>query len=665
MLNRDAVRLDYLLKAFIVYPALFTDSTIQVKTNMSDAIKHECGIALIRLLKPISYYQHKYGSAFYGFHKLYLLMEKQHNRGQDGAGIASIKLDCKPGTPYISRERSNATNPIQNIFSEINSKIGKVLDANPSRINDAEWQKDNIDFCGELYLGHLRYGTFGNNSIHACHPFLRANNWITRNLLLAGNFNLTNTDALFNMLIGIGQHPIQYSDTVTVLEKLSYELDEENNLLYRKYKKEGYSNREITELIVKKLDIISVLKNACKHWDGGYVMCGLIGHGDAFVVRDPAGIRPAFYYKDDEILMVTSERPPIQTALNVSWDKIKEIPPAHAVIMRKNGDFSVKRYTKSLPQKSCSFERIYFSRGTDRDIYKERKNLGKRLVPAVLNALDNDMENSIFSFIPNTAETCFFGMEEELKAHCNRIKFETMRENPDLSPEDIEKIVNFTPRFEKIAVKDAKLRTFISSDTSRDHLATHVYDITYGIVRPGIDSLVVIDDSIVRGTTMRNSIIRILDRTQPKKIIIVSSAPQIRYPDCYGIDMARLGKFIAFEAAIELIKDNKMEGLLSEVYEEAKAQLKLPMGDMVNVVKKIYNPFTADEISVKIGELLTPDSIQAEVQFIYQTIEDLHAACPNHLGDWYFTGDYPTPGGNKVVNQAYVNFIEGNQERAY
>ena len=632
---------------------------------MSDAIKHECGIALIRLLKPLSYYQHKYGSAFYGFHKLYLLMEKQHNRGQDGAGIASIKLNCKPGTPYISRERSNAQNPIQNIFSEINGKIGKILDANPSRRNDAEWQKDNIDFCGELYLGHLRYGTFGNNSIHSCHPFLRANNWITRNLLLAGNFNLTNTDALFNMLIGIGQHPIQYSDTVTVLEKLSYELDEENNLLYRKYKKEGYSNREITELIIEKLDVISILKNACKHWDGGYVMCGLIGHGDAFVVRDPAGIRPAYYYKDDEILMVTSERPPIQTALNVPCEKIHEIPPAHALVIRKNGDFSVKRYQKSLPQKSCSFERIYFSRGTDRDIYKERKNLGKRLVPAVLEALDNDMENSIFSFIPNTAETCFFGMEEELKARCNRIKFETMRENPNLSPEDIEKIINFTPRFEKIAVKDAKLRTFISSDTSRDHLATHVYDITYGIVRSGIDSLVVIDDSIVRGTTMRNSIIRILDRTRPKKIIIVSSAPQIRYPDCYGIDMARLGKFIAFEAAIELIKENKMEELLSEVYEEAKSQLKLPMGDMVNVVKKIYHPFTAEEISVKIGELLTPSSIQAEVQFIYQTIEDLHAACPNHLGDWYFTGDYPTPGGNKVVNQAYVNFIEGCHERAY
>lgn len=632
---------------------------------MSDAIKHECGIALIRLLKPLSYYQQKYGSAFYGFNKLYLLMEKQHNRGQDGAGIASIKFDSKPGTPYISRERSNAQNPIQDIFSKINDKISKTLTENPDCRNNAEWQKENIDFCGELYLGHLRYGTFGNNSIHACHPFLRANNWITRNLLLAGNFNLTNVDALFNMLIGIGQHPVKYSDTVTILEKIGYELDEENDVLYHKYKNEGYSNREIAELIAEKLDINSILKNACKHWDGGYVMCGLIGHGDAFVIRDPAGIRPAFYYKDDEILMVTSERPPIQTALNVPCDKIKELPPAHALIMRKNGDFSLKRYTKSLPQKSCSFERIYFSRGTDRDIYKERKELGKRLVPAVLNALDNDIENSIFSFIPNTAETCFFGMEEELKAYCNRIKLETMNKNPNLSQEDLEKIINFTPRFEKIAVKDAKLRTFISSDASRDQLATHVYDTTYGVVRPGIDSLVVIDDSIVRGTTMRNSILRILDRTEAKKIIIVSSAPQIRYPDCYGIDMARLGEFIAFEAAIELLKDNNMENLLTEVYEEARAQLKLPMKEMTNVVKKIYEPFTAKEVSAKIGELLTASTIKAEVKFIYQTIEDLHAACPDHLGDWYFTGDYPTPGGNKVVNQAYVNYIEGNSARAY
>jgi amidophosphoribosyltransferase len=632
---------------------------------MSDAIKHECGIALIRLLKPLEHYQQKYGSVFYGLNKLYLLMEKQHNRGQDGAGVGSIKFDTKPGNPYISRLRSNAQNPIKDIFTKINGKINDAYQKNPEFKDDVVWQKENLDFCGELYLGHLRYGTFGNNSIDACHPFLRDNNWITRNLLLAGNFNLTNVDALFNMLIGIGQHPVKYSDTVTILEKISYALDEENNMLYRKYKNEGYEKREISELIAKKLDINSMLKNACKYWDGGYVMCGLIGHGDAFVIRDPAGIRPAFYYKDDEILVVTSERPPIQTAFNVPIDKIQEIPPAHALIMRKDGDFSLKKYIKPLPKKACSFERIYFSRGTDRDIYKERKELGKRLVPAVLEALDNDMENSIFSFIPNTAETCFFGMEEELKAHCNRIKLEKINKNPDLSSEEISKIINFTPRFEKIAVKDAKLRTFISNDSLRDQLAAHVYDTTYGVVRSGKDSLVVIDDSIVRGTTMRQSILRILDRTCPKKIVVVSSAPQIRYPDCYGIDMAKLGQFIAFEAAVELIKDRGMEQVLTDVYEEAKAQLKLPMTEMINAVKKIYDPFTAEEISEKIGELLTADSIKAEVKFIYQTIEDLHAACPEHLGDWYFTGDYPTPGGNKVVNQAYVNYIEGNDSRAY
>ncbi|MDD5698437.1 MAG: hypothetical protein PHH77_07445 [Victivallaceae bacterium] len=632
---------------------------------MSDAIKHECGIAFIRLLRPLEYYQQKYGSAFYGFNKLYLLMEKQHNRGQDGAGIASIKFNVPPGTPYISRLRSNAANPIKDIFATVNTAVNEAFAANPDYRHDVSWQKQNLEFCGELYLGHLRYGTFGNNSIHACHPFLRANNWITRNLLLAGNFNLTNIDALFNMLIGIGQHPVRYSDTVTILEKIGYALDEENNLLHRKYKNEGYSKREISELIAKKIDIDSMLKNACRSWDGGYVICGLLGHGDAFVIRDPAGIRPAFYYQDDEILVVTSERPPIQTAFNVPYDEIRELPPAHALVIRRDGKFSLKQFTRSLPKQACSFERIYFSRGTDRDIYRERKELGKRLVPAVLKALDNDIENSIFSFIPNTAETCFFGMKEELKAHCNRIKLEKIAANKNLTQEELEKIINFTPRFEKIAVKDAKLRTFISSDGLREQLAAHVYDITYGIVRPHLDSLVVIDDSIVRGTTMRQSILRILDRTRPRKIVIVSSAPQIRYPDCYGIDMASLGQFIAFEAAVELLKENHQEQLLLDVYEEAREQLKLPMKEMVNVVKNIYRPFSAEAISIKIAELLTAETINAEVQFIYQTIEDLHAACPNHLGDWYFTGDYPTPGGNKVVNQAYVNYIEGNHARAY
>ncbi|MDD5727586.1 MAG: hypothetical protein PHV59_03390 [Victivallales bacterium] len=632
---------------------------------MSEAIKHECGIAFIRLLRPLEYYLQKYGSAFYGLNKLYLLMEKQHNRGQDGAGIASIKFNVPPGTPYISRLRSNAANPIKDIFTTVTAAVNEALAVNPDCRHDAGWQKQNLDFCGELYLGHLRYGTFGNNSIHACHPFLRANNWITRNLLLAGNFNLTNIDALFNMLIGIGQHPVRYSDTVTILEKIGYALDEENNLLHRKYKNEGYSSREISELIAKKIDLDAMLKNACKSWDGGYVICGLLGHGDAFVIRDPAGIRPAFYYRDDEILAVTSERPPIQTAFNAPYDKVRELPPAHALVIRRDGEFSLKPFTRPLPKKACSFERIYFSRGTDRDIYRERKELGKRLVPAVLKALDNDIENSIFSFIPNTAETCFFGMTEELKAHCNRIKLEKIAADRNLSEEKLRKIINFTPRFEKIAVKDAKLRTFISSDGLREQLAAHVYDITYGLVRPHLDSLVVIDDSIVRGTTMRQSILKILDRTQPRQIVIVSSAPQIRYPDCYGIDMASLGQFIAFEAAVELLKENHQEQLLSDVYEEAKAQLKLPMKEMINVVKNIYHPFSAEAISAKIGELLTAGTVSTEVRFIFQTIEDLHAACPDHLGDWYFTGDYPTPGGNKVVNQAYVNYIEGNHARAY
>lgn len=632
---------------------------------MSDAIKHECGIALIRLLKPLDYYRRKYGSTLYGLNKLYLLMEKQHNRGQDGAGIAAVKFDTPPGIPYISRQRSNKTNPIKDIFSQANNSINTALENNPGHEEDVAWQKNNLEFCGELFLGHLRYGTFGDNSIHACHPFLRANNWITRNLLLAGNFNLTNIKSLFDMLIASGQHPVKYSDTVTILEKIGSEIDDENNKLYRQFKREGFSKNEITNLIADEIDIHKILSKACARWDGGYVMCGLLGHGDAFVVRDPAGIRPAFYYKDDEVLVVSSERPPIQTAFNVPGSKIQEIPPAHALIIRKNNDFSLKEYTRPLPRKSCSFERIYFSRGTDKDIYRERKELGKLLVPAVLDAVDNDMENTVFSFIPNTAETCFFGMEEELKAHCNRIKLEAIKGNKDLSDEELERIVSFTPRFEKIAVKDAKLRTFISNDVMRGHLAAHVYDITYGVVQPNTDSLVVIDDSIVRGTTMRQSILRILDRTSPKKIVIVSSAPQIRYPDCYGIDMAKLGQFVAFEAAIALIKDRGMENLIDEVYQDALKQLQLSPKQMTNAVKKIYAPFSAEEISEKIGELLTAETIKAEVKFIYQKIEDLHAACPDHTGDWYFTGDYPTPGGYKVVNQSFVNYIEGNDARAY
>ncbi|MFA7230597.1 MAG: hypothetical protein WC071_04955, partial [Victivallaceae bacterium] len=566
---------------------------------------------------------------------------------------------------YISRERSNRHSPIKEIFTAVNTEINEALTANPSRKGDVKWLKSNVRFCAELYLGHLRYGTFGKNNIESCHPFIRENNWITRTLITAGNFNLTNVDTLFRMLIGIGQHPVEYSDTVTILEKIGHFIDEENNTLYKKYRSEGYPREEITKLIAQNIDIGGVLKNACKKWDGGYAICGLLGHGDAFVIRDPAGIRPAYYYKDDEVLVVTSERPPIQTAFNVKYEDINEVPPGHALIIRRNGDFEFSQFTPLLPRKSCSFERIYFSRGSDQDIYRERKMLGRYLVPAVLKAIDYDIKNTVFSFIPNTAETCFIGMREEIYVYSSKAKLEKLRKKKDWNNEELEEIISLQPRFEKVAVKDAKLRTFITDDEQRNDLTAHVYDITYGVVNAGKDSLVVIDDSIVRGTTMRESILRILDRTRPKKIIIVSSAPQIRYPDCYGIDMAKLGNFIAFEAAVALLKDNGMSKILQEVYEAAKEQLKLPMEDMTNCVKRVYEPFTAEQISDKICQLLTPPGINAEVKFIYQTIEDLHLACPNHLGDWYFTGDYPTPGGNKVVNQSFVNYIEGNNNRAY
>ncbi|MCP3966880.1 MAG: amidophosphoribosyltransferase [Lentisphaerae bacterium] len=632
---------------------------------MSESIKHECGIAMIRLLKPLDYYREKYGSAFYGLNKLCLLMEKQHNRGQDGAGIASIKFDVPPGVRYISRQRSNRHDPLKDIFSTVNSEINTLLEEHPFHQGDIEWLKNNARFCGELYVGHLRYGTFGRNSVESCHPFIRENNWQTRTLITAGNFNLTNVDTLFRSLIGLGQHPLEYSDNVTMLEMIGYSIDEENTLLYKKFKNDGYPREEISKLIAENLDLNGILKHACKKWDGGFVCCGLLGHGDAFVIRDPAGIRPVFYYKDDEVLVVTSERPPIQTAFNVPAGKIKEIPPAHALIIKKDKSFSVKPYISPLPRKSCSFERIYFSRGSDKDIYNERKNLGRKLVPAVLEAINHDIENTVFSFIPNTAETCFFGMADELNKYCCDTQIEKLKSIDPKDTEAIKKLIHLKPRFEKVAVKDAKLRTFISDDSQRNELAAHVYDITYGVVRSGIDSLVIIDDSIVRGTTMRESILRILDRTGPKKIVVVSSAPQIRYPDCYGIDMARLRQFIAFEAAVELIKENGMADLLKEVYEDARHQLRLPMEDMVNAVKKIYEPFTADQISIKIGEMLRPDNMNAEVEFIYQRIEDLHESCPEHLGDWYFTGNYPTPGGNKVVNQSYVNYIEGSNKRAY
>ncbi|PCI96705.1 MAG: amidophosphoribosyltransferase [Flavobacteriales bacterium] len=632
---------------------------------MSDAIKHECGIALVRLLKPIDYYIKKYGTATYGLDKMYLLMEKQHNRGQDGAGIANIKFDVEPGERYISRYRSNDSQPIKDIFGKINAKFQAVHDENPENLKDADWLKKNVAFTGELSLGHLRYGTFGGNSIELCHPFLRQNNWMTKNLVVAGNFNLTNVDELFKILVEIGQHPKQKSDTVTVMEKIGHYLDEENQELYDKYKAEGHSRQEISKLIGKELDIQNILQKSAADWDGGYAMAGLLGHGDAFVLRDPSGIRPAFYYQDDEVVVVASERPVIQTAFNVSIETIKEIDPGHALIIKKDGDVSMKQVREPLEKTACSFERIYFSRGSDQDIYKERKQLGKNVIPQVLKSIDNDLKNSVFSFIPNTAETSFYGMMKGMQEKLNEIKLKKIKalgNNP--SDEALAEILALRNRMEKIAIKDAKLRTFITQDDSRDDLVTHVYDITYGSVYP-TDNLVIIDDSIVRGTTLKKSILRILDRLNPKKIVVVSSAPQIRYLDCYGIDMAKMGDFIAFQAAIALLKDQGKENIIEETYQKCKAQESLPKEQIVNNVKDIYAPFTAEEISKKISELLTPKGINAEVNIVYQSIEGLHEACPDHTGDWYFTGNYPTPGGNQVINRAFIYYVEGIDKRAY
>ena len=632
---------------------------------MSDAIKHECGIALVRLLKPLDYYIKKYGTATYGLDKMYLLMEKQHNRGQDGAGIANIKFDVDPGERYISRYRSNDQQPIKEIFGKINAKFQAVVDEDPALMKDAGWLKKNVAFTGELSLGHLRYGTFGGNSIELCHPFLRQNNWMTKNLVVAGNFNLTNVDELFKILVEIGQHPKQKSDTVTVMEKIGHFLDEENQELYDKYKAEGHTRQEISKLIAQNLDIQNILKNSAIDWDGGYAMAGLLGHGDAFVLRDPSGIRPAFYYQDDEVVVVASERPVIQTAFNVPIESVKEIDPGHALIIKKDGDVSMKQVLDPLEKMSCSFERIYFSRGSDKDIYKERKQLGKNVVPQVLNSIGNDLKNSVFSFIPNTAETSFYGMMKGMQEVLNKIKLEKIKalgDNP--TDEQLEEVLALRNRMEKIAIKDAKLRTFITQDDSRDDLVAHVYDITYGSVYP-TDNLVIIDDSIVRGTTLKKSILNILDRLNPKKIVVVSSAPQIRYLDCYGIDMAKMGDFIAFQAAIALLKDQGKEHIIEETYQKCKAQADLPKEEIINNVKDIYAPFTAEEISKKISELLTPKHITAEVDIVYQSIEGLHAACPDHKGDWYFTGNYPTPGGNQVINRAFIYYVEGIDKRAY
>lgn len=631
---------------------------------MSDFLTHECGIALLRLKNPLQYYINKYGTAFYALNKMYLLMEKQHNRGQDGAGLANIKLDVSPGKRYISRMRSVDNKPIQDAFGKI---MGRFSEISPDQLSDADYLQQNFAFTGELSLGHLRYGTYGKNDIENCHPFLRQNNWRTRNLVVAGNFNMTNVDELFDVLIDIGQHPKQKSDTVTVLEKIGHYLDVENQTLFDALKAEGLDNRSISEKIADTLDLGKVLRSSASDFDGGYAMCGLLGHGDAFVLRDPNGIRPAYWYEDDEVVVAASERPVIQTAFNLKADDVVEVEPGHALIIRRNGTTSLEKVLEPRDRTACSFERIYFSRGNDKDIYEERKALGEGVVSQVLEAVEHDLDNTVVSFIPNTAEVCFYGLIKGLEDRLNRSKIERIKglgANP--SAEDIESVLSERARVEKITIKDAKLRTFISEDATRDDLVAHVYDIAYGTVNPGVDNLVVIDDSIVRGTTLKKSILRILDRLGPKRIVVASSAPQIRYPDCYGIDMAKMGDFIAFQAAVSLLIERGMGNILDETYEKCLKELEKPLSeDIQNPVTAIYEPFSPDEISDRISKLLTPEGMGAEVKIIFQSIEGLHKACPDHTGDWYFTGNYPTPGGRRVVNKAFVYFMEGRSERAY
>jgi len=632
---------------------------------MSDAIKHECGIALIRLLKPLEYYHEKYGSAFYGINKMYLMMEKQHNRGQDGAGFASIKLDVDPGDRYISRKRSNAAQPIQEIFTHINSQINEYLTEHPEYKNDVAAQKKHLPFIGELFLGHVRYGTFGKNSVENVHPFLRQNNWMHRNLIIAGNFNMTNTTELFENLIQLGMHPKEKADTVTVMEKIGHFLDDAVSKHYKKAKAKGLSKIEASPYIIKKLNIAKILKKSSRQWDGGYAMAGLLGHGDSFVFRDPAGIRPTYFYQDDEVVVVASERPVIQTVFNAPFEEVKELDPGCALIIKKSGEVSMEQIIAPMERKSCSFERIYFSRGSDAEIYQERKELGRLLMPKVLEAIKYDTRNTVFSYIPNTAETSFYGLVEAAQDELNKQKNKAILEQKDsLTEESLQEIQSHKLRTEKIAIKDVKLRTFITEDSSRDDLVAHVYDVTYGVIKPE-DNLVIIDDSIVRGTTLKKSILKILDRLHPKQIVVVSSAPQIRYPDCYGIDMARLEGLVAFQAGLSLIKKRGKEALVEEVYHKCKQQEKLLDKEVINHVKEIYEQFTDEELSDEIAELLKPEDTQAKVKIIFQSVDNLHIACPKNLGDWYFTGNYPTPGGNRVVNKAYINFFEGNPDRAY
>ncbi len=633
---------------------------------MSDAIKHECGIALLRLLKPLEYYQQKYGTPFYGLHKMYLLMEKQHNRGQDGAGIASIKLDMQPGERYIGRVRSNDSQPIQDIFKQINSHINELLKSHPEAKADVQALKKLIPYLGEVYLGHVRYGTFGKNSIENVHPFLRENNWIYRNLILAGNFNLTNVNELFNKLVELGQHPIAKTDTITVMERIGHFLDNEVEECYRRLKQEGISKREASPLIMEQLDMVKVLKKAAARWDGGYAMAGIVGHGVSFVIRDPAAIRPAYYYKDDEVVVVASERAVIQTAFNAPFEQVEELPAGAAILIKRDGSSQIEQILEPTERKACSFERIYFSRGSDQEIYLERKKLGALLLPQVLRSIDNDLKNTVFSYIPNTAETSFYGLIEAVSEHLNQKKRQQiLQQGATLNEACLNEILSVRPRIEKVAIKDVKLRTFITEDAGREDMVAHVYDITYGSVRKHEDNLVIIDDSIVRGTTLKKSILNILNRLEPKKITVLSSAPQIRYPDCYGIDMARLEDLIAFEATLALHKDAGTYEVVEAIYKKCLAQKNKPDEEIINYVKELYAPFTTEQISLKITELLRPEAMQCDLDIIFQSVENLHKACPKNLGDWYFTGDYPTVGGNRVVNQAFINFYEGNKQRAY
>lgn len=632
---------------------------------MSDALQHECGIAFLRLKKPLSFYKEKYGSTFFPIQKMYLLLEKQHNRGQDGAGMASIKLDMDPGERYISRVRSNKAQPIQDIFAQINGRINAEMEAHPEYADDAELQKQHIPYLGEVFLGHVRYGTFGKNSIESVHPFLRQNNWMHRNLIVAGNFNLTNVRELFEDLVRLGQHPKEMSDTITVMEKIGHFLDDEIDDLYYQIKQEGFSKKAASPIIGERLDIARILKRASKNWDGGFTMAGMLGHGDAFVFRDPAGIRPAFYYENDELVVVASERPVIQTALNVPFEDIKELTPGQAIIVKKDASVHFEQILEPLPLKACSFERVYFSRGNDADIYQERKDLGKFIFPQVLDVIEDDTDNSVFSYIPNTSETSFFGMIEGAQDFLNQRKISDILKNKEaLTEQKLQEILSVKLRTEKIAIKDAKLRTFITDDSSRDDLVAHVYDVTYGVIKP-TDNLVIIDDSIVRGTTLKKSIIRMLDRLNPKRIVVVSAAPQVRYPDCYGIDMAKLEGLIAFQAVIEMLKERNMYHIVEEVYQKSKAQVGLKDDEVVNYVKEIYAPFTDEEVSAKIAQMVTEEGIKSEIKIVFQSIENLHKACPKNLGDWYFTGDYPTKGGNRVVNRAFINYYEGRDEKPY